>query len=1815
MTAAQTLRDLLAADSIAKLQTDDVLHLLLPLMRDVSNLHAHGRVAELGSGDIVRTPDGTLQMRRAEGMMPTPHNDAIKRIQPPPASTLNIIGESCVTVNELGAVRGESLDVHRETDALPSKPIFLVDLGSWELALGHHDEITDVFQLGQILACLACGLDFHDIDDLELFVAHRRDLFRLNQRLHPVVANVIVEMTQLNRHDRAKDLSELVRRLETWRDQPVSLDVERVLADQRGTISRRAALMSHLRDRLFDLSRRNRLLHFRPTQASTNLTVASVPLVLQVQSIRPEQLATWNSQFSSEVLSGDAVPLQRWLRFDDQPYLSGTLDKIIQETRRDRAEYGFSNLRLVISFLRWHDLKENPDQRILSPFIWLPVELQKRKGVRDQFVLQCTDTEAEVNPALRHWLRQLYNIELPETIDLSKVSMDAIHADLQAQIRRSEPGVELRHQKKPSIQLIHQKAVQRIEQFNRKRGIRLRKQMGGSLPSFSYAVDDFRPLGLAWFRRDVEHAPLPLRSAAGAAMPSRNPSMASSNTTESATYALQDDPGHRYAWDMDLTQVTLANLNYKKMSLVSDYNQLIDESLETLAFDKVFSIEPRAVDSQAPPPLSLKEQWSVVASDRTQNAAVTLARSGRNFIIQGPPGTGKSQTITNLIADYAARNKRVLFVCEKRAALDVVFYRLKQSGLDDLCCLIHDSQTDKKAFIGNLREGYERWIAKPDQRDTQAAIRDRTVATLDADLSQIDGYESAMASVPAPAAESVRNLLRRLIELGPAELELSAVEREQLPDHRVFAQHRDLTERVHAFVRARFGLQSLAQHPFRFLSGWLVSHTSPVQAVEAALDQAESLLDGLDSALSDETRLLSLETSLSDAVVLAQTLRLLVDTQLAPHPQLLDEHSPAAIEFEQAQTNLTTLSETASATRSANVQWREKLSPVETESALLFVRQRESSFIRWFLPAWWRLRGMLHRAYDFTPHAVKPTFRKILELLTAEHVAAAAHAQAATAIQQRYGVTEVSTFVSGLQSLRERLTSYPILRALRQKLTASQSPDQDVRREVTSEAAIKQLSTLIAERFRFAPSTTLAQLAEHVRDLRESVEDLPDALPLLQDLHQADPKNLSMLLSIPEAPTHLESVVAWETLSRIHRLYPTLARFDESALSRIAGRAAQSQRSLLTQNAALIQSTRHKAFLQHVRQSSLSATQLDADGKLFKKQYAQGRRELEHEFGKSMRFRSIREMAGGDSGRVIDDLKPIWLMSPLSVSDTLPLRTDLFDVVIFDEASQIPMEEAVPALCRAPQVVIVGDEMQLPPTSFFSAANDADDDLIEGSGDENGIGITLDADSLLNQAARNLPATMLAWHYRSRYEALISFSNAAFYEGGLITIPDRSIEKAGECALTLRSDEAASASRGADALLERAVSFHRLSDGVYLERSNAPEAKYIAQLVRELFTRETKMSVGIVAFSEAQQTEIENALEALADEDSVFAAKLEAELVREDDDQFNGLFVKNLENVQGDERDVILLSICYGPGPDGRMMMNFGPINQRGGEKRLNVIFSRARHRMAVISTIRAEAITNTHNDGAAALRAFLQFAEACSNGDSPRAQSVLAALNPGAQQAFNQVPPRDALRQTLMRALKARGHEVDEYVGRSSFRCDLAIRDPLGDGYVLGLLLDGGHPSGRHDSQERYVFRPGILRAFGWRVLEVLSGDWLRDSAKVLERIEAALAASPETEVLEAPNGESLVQLERQKLEAPTFAAPDLSTTFPTREFRMQEGATNKFWRVGVSHCDVIVSYGRVGTKGQTLTKTFDSPERAKREMAKLLAEKQRKGYLESLP
>ncbi|WP_299193968.1 AAA domain-containing protein [uncultured Erythrobacter sp.] len=1814
--AARAPRPLAKAmeDYSGRIPENDLVHMFVPLMRQLAALHADGRVADINSESVVENSDGTLALARPEGFPIIANDAALRAVEPHAVSSLNIVGNLEVTKDNTKGTSLRDQSVATEGQEI-DRPLYVAGYHVWEKLLGHHDERTDIFALGQLLAALSCDLDFESESDLADFATWRTNLFRLNPHLHPVVASLIENMTPLNRRDRLSDMGAIAHRLENYREDSLTLDPERVLDGVSSIPDRRTAVLSHLRDRLFDLSRRNKLIHFRPTQASVNLTVASVPLVMRLESIREDQLCTWNSRFAKDVLSTKAQPLGRWLRFEDQTYLPSSLDRILQQSRRDRAEYGFSNLRLVVAFLNWTNLKDAPNDKINSPLLWLPVEVTKKKGVRDRYTFRALDTEAEFNPALRHFLKQLYDIDLPATIDLSETTIEQVHADLMAQIHASEPGVTLDLTKAPSIRLIHEKAVQRLRQYEKRRGKSQRRTIGR--PDFSYDRDNYRPLGRALFERHVVIKPLPQRATLGLPMPAPRPDfMSGAGIKETEKYSLEKEDKGKFAWEIDCAQVTLAHFNYRKMSLVRDYSALIEKADDQESFDRLFAIAPRDVDTQAPEPLTPGEQWNVVASDATQDAAVAMARDGASFIIQGPPGTGKSQTITNLIADFAARGKRVLFVCEKRAALDVVFNRLKQAGLERLATLIHDSQEDKKPFIQDLNQCYDDWVKNESRLEQLTATRDRTVRALAHNFRQIDEFETALGSVGSDEAISIRALIHRQIELPPIEGEYPFSVRERLPTPDEWEAAKPLSIKIEQVMRQSFGLASLSQMPFALLSQSTAQDERAYARTEEFINRAEPLADRLNEQLERlPDYLRSDDVSLADLHAIAETCAAAKETGLAANLDLLDENSAGSTRLAQFQATYRTLERKHSEASEAASHWHDPFDPDDAASGLALAETKEPGFFKFLSGQWRSLKASVEARYDFAAHAVKPTVTDALSRLAAMHQAAAEMRSSEAEIGEAFGTEEPGRMLKLRDAIAAQMREdaraerlFDPARAIPSDIanTATMLPDLIALRERTGETLDE------AERL------PLSELAEAIRDMREALEDLPDILPLLASTHAAEKASGFVLRNVAESAAGMEALVVDEALQAAFRTRPELQHFDAAQLGQLARRSAKARSILAEDNANMILATAHNKLLANVRRSTLSTAQLDKEGKAFKKAYATGRREAEHEFGKTMRYRSIRDMASGDTGMVVGDLKPIWLMSPLSVSDTLPLAPDLFDVVIFDEASQIPVEDGIPALCRAPQLIVVGDEMQLPPTSFFASSIDDEDMEIEVEHEGEAVNIMLDADSLLTQSARHLPATLLAWHYRSRSEALISFSNAAFYDGQLVTIPDQRLPISGAAPSALASEADEAANLAVERLLERPISVHPVADGVYAERANQPEAKLIAGMVCELLTKGDGKSIGIVAFSEAQQRCIENALEQLASSDREFGARMELEYNREDDGEFNGLFVKNLENVQGDERDIIILSICYAPNAKGKMAMNFGPINQRGGEKRLNVIFSRARHHMAVVTTIEPEAITNTHNDGAMALRTFLAFARARAEGDVETGRSALASINPGVRTIFASAPPHDPLRNAIAQELRLRGHEVEEYVGGASFRCDLAIKSEDGTGYALAILLDGELKGESREVYERYVFKPTILRGFGWRVIDIPSHTWRQDKDQVIALIESELrrhgvALDDDDPFVDIPAPAQVSVPKTRPPEAKSNeVAPPTSDGDDWQSFHFKRGTSDKFWRIAMRGTDVVVNYGRRGTKGQSVTKSYEDEARAKREMTKLILEKTRKGYIE---
>ena len=457
---------------------------------------------------------------------------------------------------------------------------------------------------------------------------------------------------------------------------------------------------------------------------------------------------------------------------------------------------------------------------------------------------------------------------------------------------------------------------------------------------------------------------------------------------------------------------------------------------------------------------------------------------------------------------------------------------------------------------------------------------------------------------------------------------------------------------------------------------------------------------------------------------------------------------------------------------------------------------------------------------------------------------------------------------------------------------------------------------------------------------------------------------------------------------------------------------------------------------------------------------------LRHEITKKKQHKPLRQLLQ-EIPSVVLRLTPCLLMSPLSIAQYLSAETSNFDLVVFDEASQIPVWDAIGAMARGKQVVMVGDPKQLPPTNFFgrSDSTDGDDDVVEG-----------DLESILDEClGASLPTRNLSWHYRSRHESLIAFSNHRYYGGGLVTFPSPVTD-------------------------DRAVSFH-LVKGCYEKggaRINQPEAKalvvdLVSRLKRPGF-RESGLTIGVVTFNSEQQGLIEDLLDEARRKDpglEPYFSEMELEPV----------FVKNLESVQGDERDIMYFSITYGPDMAGAVSMNFGPLNRDGGERRLNVAVTRARHELRVFSSLRGEQmdLSRTKANGVRDLKHFLEFAEF-----GPRA---LAEAHHGSLGDFDS--PFEA---SVATALGRKGWQVHTQIGASSFRLDLGVVHPDFAGrYLAGVECDGATYHRSATARDRDKLREQVLRGLGWEIVRIWSTDWWVNPGGTLERVHGAL-----TELLE---------------------------------------------------------------------------------------------------
>ena len=434
----------------------------------------------------------------------------------------------------------------------------------------------------------------------------------------------------------------------------------------------------------------------------------------------------------------------------------------------------------------------------------------------------------------------------------------------------------------------------------------------------------------------------------------------------------------------------------------------------------------------------------------------------------------------------------------------------------------------------------------------------------------------------------------------------------------------------------------------------------------------------------------------------------------------------------------------------------------------------------------------------------------------------------------------------------------------------------------------------------------------------------------------------------------------------------------------------------------------------------------------------------------------------------------IWLMTPDAVSEVLPQQNDLFDLLIFDEASQLYVEKSIPSIIRAKKVVIAGDHKQLRPSSLGDGRFEFDEDLFDEDAE---ISAALEEESLLDLARFRYPDILLNTHYRSKYEELIDFSNYAFYKGRLFVAPNTDMPE------------------------KPPIEVHLVDKALWQGRANRQEAERVVALIKEFFkNRQNNETIGVIAFNASQRDLIYDVIDEESLKDHEFSLQVRAEMSRKDNGEDTGLFIKNIESVQGDERDVIIFSIGYAKNTTGKLVHNFGWLNQKGGENRLNVAISRAKQKIHIVTSFRPFEldVENSKNEGPKILRRYLEYAFAVSNGDREDAERILRSFG----ETFGIAPAaiETEYAQKVADALRARGYEIDTQVGIGGYRIDIAVRK--NGKYVLGIECDGKLYSTAASARERDYHRQKYLESRGWRIKRIWSMDWWRDPETEINNI-----------------------------------------------------------------------------------------------------------------
>jgi len=1346
-------------------------------------------------------------------------------------------------------------------------------------------------------------------------------------------------------------------------------------------------------------------------------------------------------------------------------------------------------LYLSFGFLEWTEKSTN--QQLVSPLLLVPVSIEW-ESIKSPMVLKITEDEIVVNPTLAYKLSSDFKVTLPEYQD---EEFDAIYA--------------------------------KLKEFADQNGWKVRGDVCLSILSF---------LKINMYK--------------------------------------------------DLENHKKSILEHKVINAIAGNSKLLEEEVDA---ESLKEIENFNHDSVTP-----NETFNVVDADSSQLDAVLCASKNVSFVLQGPPGTGKSQTITNIIASKIADGKKVLFVSEKKAALDVVYKRLKDVGLADFCLTLHSNKANKKETLTQL----ENVLALSRNKAKISESAKYKLDKLLEDREQLNAYAKEVNETISPLNKSIyyaNGKLAQFAEVQDVSFSIPEVRqtdetkyREYISELEKFASlvgemnddvnsnpWRNTTveyctnEFVHDLGEQKKIIDDGYTAFTKLLENLASEQKLPVDSSLAGIEKIKSLLEVAKETPVVSSKWLEKETFdiVNTAVVKGNIrkqdyLKLVNEIKSAVEKyQQLNGTSPFDADNLHSEKDINNFTDIISEMISANTcfaalkkdvgnvglvagnisnskeylelnkeileKYSKDIYEMDTKSLEMRFKYSYSSILKIFKPGFWADQKLLkqlaknpaekrsaaqiisllanvnrrnelaetiknqrqqmltifplsYKDFDTNFDELSNELEKFVQLNKMQENLLQIKAVLANEEKFKTELEQLlETRYSGLETdwieIRNALNWIEQFRNCLNEYNSSIECDSDFAVNVCSKASVKsEMEQLyndadaslknykggfewFAQKFENTDeiiSLNLEELKARADSCCSNTDSLVLWIDYMSSKNKLKESGLAEYLCAIEEKTiaSVQIVPVFEKrffalwLDSVYSEYPSVAKFRHTNHEKIIEEFAELDKQQLT-----IAQARIKASVIN----SLPALDTFTSGEV---------NVLKKELAKQRKIMPIRKLFS-KIPNLLMTLKPCLMMSPLSVSQFLESDCYSFDTVIFDEASQVKTENAIGAIFRGKQVIIAGDSHQLPPTNFFTVQ--ASDDDFDSEEDEENESI----DSSILDEAMFLPNRELLWHYRSRHEHLIAFSNAKIYKNRLVTFPSNK-----------------------DKVPDWGVEYIYVENGTYngkgTPRGNAVEAERVANEVFDHIQRNPDRTLGVITFGVVQEAAIESAINKLRK----IHPECEAFFAEDKNEAF---FVKSLENVQGDERDTIIFSIGYAKDVNGKMNMRFGPLSMVGGERRLNVAITRAKYNLKLIGSIQPADIDTDRvsQEGPKLLRKYIEFA-------------MKGPENLEDEQQLLENQEKDSsFEDSIYALLEENGYKVDSHVGCSGYRIDIGIKHPEYPGiYVMGIECDGESYSSSRTARERDRLRNDVLELMGWNIYKLWSTDWIKDPVSEKERLFEAI-------------------------------------------------------------------------------------------------------------